>query len=263
MNRIKNNIICLNAQGFLKHKDDIENVLIRKLRSMIAEFTETHVTRQIDDYELQIDGYVCVRGDSEINRTGGVLLYIDNKIKFEIIAIENFERNWWAITVKIVVEGNKSLIMLVYHSPSSSNASFVNFLEEASVSDVSNNSVIRMGNFNIDSMDLIGKLNTLQINEQLKLVSLDVVSLFTNIPLELAIIGVKKRWKYIAKKTVIPKDEFVTALSFVLDSTFFKFNNTIYKQTFGSPIGSPLSPIIADIQDSTRQYYKIWRRKLY
>lgn len=52
-------MICLNAQGFLKHKDEIENVLIKKLRPSIAGFTETHITRQIEDHELQLmDAYV-------------------------------------------------------------------------------------------------------------------------------------------------------------------------------------------------------------
>lgn len=87
-------MICLNTQGFLKHKDEIENVLIRKLRPSIAGFTETHITRQIEDHELQINGYVCVRGDSELSRTGGVLLYTDSKIKFRVIESVTYERNW-------------------------------------------------------------------------------------------------------------------------------------------------------------------------
>jgi hypothetical protein len=33
----------------------------------------------------------------------------------------------------------------------------------------------------------------------------------------------------------------------VLNSTFFSFNNSYYKQKFGTPMGSPLSPIIADL----------------
>lgn len=33
----------------------------------------------------------------------------------------------------------------------------------------------------------------------------------------------------------------------VLDSTFFVFNDVLYKQTFGTPIGSPLSPVLADL----------------
>jgi len=41
--------------------------------------------------------------------------------------------------------------------------------------------------------------------------------------------------------------EFLNAVKLVLHSTYFTFNNIIYKQTFGTPMGSPLSPIITDI----------------
>lgn len=51
----------------------------------------------------------------------------------------------------------------------------------------------------------------------------------------------------IKNKTNIPLDEFLTAINLVINSTYFKFNNRYYKQIFGTPIGSPLSPIIADI----------------
>ena len=37
------------------------------------------------------------------------------------------------------------------------------------------------------------------------------------------------------------------AIRFILDSTFFSFNNNFNKQSFGTPIGSPLSPVIADL----------------
>ena len=55
--------------------------------------TETHMTNQIEDHELQIKGYVCVRGDLESTRTGGVLMYIDRRIKFEIKAVEKCDGN--------------------------------------------------------------------------------------------------------------------------------------------------------------------------
>lgn len=68
-------------QGFLRHKNKIENILIKKFRPNILGFTETHVTQMVEDHELQIDGFVCVRGDSELNRTSGVTIY---KLKNEI-----------------------------------------------------------------------------------------------------------------------------------------------------------------------------------
>jgi len=33
----------------------------------------------------------------------------------------------------------------------------------------------------------------------------------------------------------------------IVDSTYFIFNNTVYKQNFGTPIGSSLLPIIVDL----------------
>jgi len=47
--------------------------------------------------------------------------------------------------------------------------------------------------------------------------------------------------------TKIPKSEFMMAVKFVLSSIYFTYNNTIYKQTYGTPMRSPLSPIITDI----------------
>lgn len=121
-------MLCLNVQGFINQKDEIENVLLEKYRPNRMGFTETHVTHMVVDYELEINGYVCVRGDSESNRTGGVLLYLDNTIKFEVAERNVCDRTWWSITVKVNEKNYKGIIMLVYHSPSSSDVSFIDFL---------------------------------------------------------------------------------------------------------------------------------------
>jgi len=41
--------------------------------------------------------------------------------------------------------------------------------------------------------------------------------------------------------------EFLNGINLVLNFTFFKFDNQYFKQIFGTPMGSPLFPIIADI----------------
>jgi len=41
----------------------------------------------------------------------------------------------------------------------------------------------------------------------------------------------------------IPRDEFLSALKLIFDSTYFVFDGVIYKQNFGTPMGSPFSPI--------------------
>jgi len=68
-----------------------------------------------------------------------------------------------------------------------------------------------------------------------------------NVPLDLALEGLNRRRRYIERATKIPMGKFLLAVKFVLSSTYFTFNNTIYKQTYDTPMGSPLSPIIAEI----------------
>ncbi|XP_072748549.1 uncharacterized protein [Anoplolepis gracilipes] len=98
-----------------------------------------------------------------------------------------------------------------------------------------------------NSFDLVNKLSNLHIDNDYELFSLDVISLFTNIPINLAVESISKRWQYITNNCNIPESEFLTAINLVLNSTYFVFNNKFYQQTFGTPMGSPLSPIIADI----------------
>jgi len=52
-------MVCLNVQDFLKHKDEIE-VMVDKTAPSLAEFTETHVTQEVEDHEY-ISGYACAR----------------------------------------------------------------------------------------------------------------------------------------------------------------------------------------------------------
>lgn len=95
-----------------------------------------------------------------------------------------------------------------------------------------------------NSFELFGSLSGLKVGEHDVLLSLDVVSLFTNVPLILD--RVRKRWDLI-KNNNFPLEPSITALQFVLSSTFFTFNSITYQQTFGTPMDSPLSPIIADL----------------
>ncbi|XP_072033432.1 uncharacterized protein [Amphiura filiformis] len=78
----------------------------------------------------------------------------------------------------------------------------------------------------------------------------DVVSLFTNTPIDKTLSIIKNRLsddKTLKNRTNLNVDDIMELLEFVLTTTYFSFRGTIYKQKFGAAMGSPCSAIIANI----------------
>ena len=85
------------------------------------------------------------------------------------------------------------------------------------------------------------------LQEDYQIISFDITSMYSNIPNELVLKSVLERWNLICNNTSILLHEFKIAISIILKSTFFKFNDVINEQIFGLPMGSPLSPILGDV----------------
>lgn len=79
------------------------------------------------------------------------------------------------------------------------------------------------------------------------LISLDVKSLYTNIPIDVAIQIIKEKWPLITTHTDIPEDKFIDMIELTLTSGYFQYNNNYYKQIEGVAMGSPISSVIAQI----------------
>ncbi|XP_044756951.1 uncharacterized protein LOC123315353 [Coccinella septempunctata] len=98
-----------------------------------------------------------------------------------------------------------------------------------------------------DSFSFSEFIDGFQLPEGYVLISLDVVSLFSNISVELAVLAVETRWEAIGEHTSLPKNEFISIVRFLFASNYFTFNGRIYKQVLGSPMGSNFSPSIAEV----------------
>lgn len=97
-------------------------------------------------------------------------------------------------------------------------------------------------------MQLKNRLKNIKLDDREILVSFDVVSLFTNIPVHTAIRNIMQKWNTIKNFTNIPYNKFLDILQFCLkDNNYFIYDKQIYHQIFGMPMGNPLSPTIADI----------------
>ena len=71
--------------------------------------------------------------------------------------------------------------------------------------------------------------------------------LFTNVQIGLAIEGIKKRWGQIHPHIKMPWYQFELGLRTCSANSSINFQGISYKQKSGFPMGSPLSPIAADI----------------
>jgi len=80
--------------------------------------------------------------------------------------------------------------------------------------------------------------------------------MFTNVPIDM-ILNILERWDLIEHYTSLPKNEFLGAINMILNSTHFKFNDKVYKQTYGTPMDSPLSPIVADLALQDLESHKL------
>ena len=77
------------------------------------------------------------------------------------------------------------------------------------------------------------------------MVSLDVISLFTNVPIELAADIISKTWVHISCKTTRPLEKFLIAIRLVKLHLFFSIVNSTNR--FLVPMGSLLSSILSEI----------------
>ncbi|XP_071577748.1 uncharacterized protein [Temnothorax nylanderi] len=98
-----------------------------------------------------------------------------------------------------------------------------------------------------DSWSFVKIIKDVTISPDHILVSFDVTSLFTNIPKDLVLKGIEKRWHFISPHTNFSLPQFLHAVDLILSSTSFCFNGQFYEQIFGSPMGSPFSPKASDI----------------
>ena len=97
-----------------------------------------------------------------------------------------------------------------------------------------------------DSFDFVKAVDGLHINQS-KMFSLDVSSLFTNVPLRETIDFICDHIRMNSIDICIPPDDLQQLLLFCTYNIQFKFNGEIYRQKDGVAMGSPLGPLLADI----------------
>ena len=125
-----------------------------------------------------------------------------------------------------------------------------------------------------NTADLVESMEDVTVDETELLVSFDVKSLFTSIPVNEAINICRRKLEgdnTLGERTDMSADTIVQLLSFCLKSTEFQYDGTHYRQLDGVAMGSPVSPVIADIfmedledqaflSDTNQTPPRLWKR---
>ena len=101
-----------------------------------------------------------------------------------------------------------------------------------------------------NSADFADRVRNTILQESEKMVSFDVVSLFTKVPVAEALEVISHRLQEdetLDERTSLPPTEICQATEICLRSTYFQFGESFFKQREGAAMGSPLSPVIANI----------------
>ena len=78
----------------------------------------------------------------------------------------------------------------------------------------------------------------------------DITSLFTSVPIDTALETIKdllEKDKELNDRTVLSVQNILELLGFCLHNAYFSFQNKFYEQVEGVPMGSPVSPIVANL----------------
>ena len=123
-----------------------------------------------------------------------------------------------------------------------------------------------------NSSHFVSTISHERIQENKVMVSFDVESLFTNVPIEGAVKAALCKLENdpgLANRTNLTPTQIADLLNFVLRSTYFQYNGSIYEQKDGAAMGSPVSAVIANLYMeefeewaiATATYKpKIWKR---
>lgn len=111
------------------------------------------------------------------------------------------------------------------------------------------NNLTKESRYNVkDAIGFKERVNNTYICDDEIMISLDVISLFPSIPVDFAIKIIESKWEIIQNFTNMTKRSFLDIIKFcIIDNRYFTYAGKMYAQQKGMPMGSPASPVIADI----------------
>ena len=98
--------------------------------------------------------------------------------------------------------------------------------------------------------DFVQQVRGIKLQPTENITSYDVSALFTSVPIESAITIIRNKLELdpeLHNRTTMKVDHITSLLEFCLKTTNFQFQGRFYEQLHGAAMGSPISPIVANL----------------
>lgn len=108
--------------------DEVHEFLLRKKPLMLL-ISSTSLTEEIEDNEIDCDGYKCFRNDSHSRHTGGCCVCVRSDQKAEVFSSATLDKKVWILAIKLHNVGDEYVFTVVYFSPNGGKKKCVEFFD--------------------------------------------------------------------------------------------------------------------------------------
>ncbi|CAG2207140.1 unnamed protein product [Mytilus edulis] len=111
--------------------------------------------------------------------------------------------------------------------------------------------VSQLWTYTQDTTSFINKIEQIRAPDDIIMCTFDITSMYNSLTHDEILQAVDRAWYKICRNKheipLPPKKDFLRILQFILCNNEFEFNNLIFRQTCGIPMGAPMSPSLADL----------------
>lgn len=140
----------MNVSSLLAHVEEVHEFLLRK-KPLALLVSETCLTDEINDNEIECEGYRCFRNNSHSRYTGGCCIYVRSDVRSEIVNSSTLSEKVWILSVKVYDGNDEYMFTSVYFSPNGGKRVCLEFFDDWCENNVYMTAKhVICGDFNID-----------------------------------------------------------------------------------------------------------------
>ena len=110
-----------------------------------------------------------------------------------------------------------------------------------------------------NSTEIAEEVSKLHINQNMRLITLDIKVFYTNL-LTQGIIRTTKFWLHRSINSNEENNQIISLLETIMEQNYFQYNDQYFKPVKGIAMGSPLSGTLTELylQRIEKEYIKLW-----